>query len=54
MTAKEQLLYFYDILESSNQIFRTTQERPISDVVYGYINEAQISLFNTSIYQVHL
>lgn len=47
MTGKEQLLYFYDILESSNQVFRTTQERPISDVVYGYLNEAQISLFNT-------
>lgn len=46
MTSTEQVILFYDILENSNPIFRVTEERPITDVVFQYLNEAQISLFN--------
>lgn len=46
MTSTEQVILFYDILENSNPLFRTTEERPITDVVFQYLNEAQIILFN--------
>lgn len=46
MTSQEQVILFYDILENANPIFRTTEERPITDVVFQYLNEAQIRLFN--------
>ena len=46
MLIKEQVILFYDILENSNPLFRTTEERPITDVVFQYLNEAQIILFN--------
>ena len=46
MTSTEQVILFYDILENSNPIFRVREERPITDVVFQYLNEAQISLFN--------
>ena len=46
MTSTEQVILFYDILENSNPIFRVTEERPITDVVFQYLNEAQIILFN--------
>ena len=46
MTSTEQVVLFYDILENTNPIFRTTEERPITDVVFQYLNEAQIRLFN--------
>lgn len=47
MTSTEQVILFYDILENSNPIFRVTEERPITDVVFQYLNEAQIGLFNS-------
>ena len=46
MTSTEQLVLFYDILENTNPIFRNTEERPITDVVFQYLNEAQIRIFN--------
>ena len=46
MTSTEQVVLFYDILENTNPIFRTTEERPITDVVFQYLNEAQIRIFN--------
>ena len=46
MLIKDQVILFYDILENSNPLFRTTEERPITDVVFQYLNEAQIILFN--------
>ena len=46
MLIKDQVILFYDILENSNPLFRTTGERPITDVVFQYLNEAQIILFN--------
>ena len=46
MTSTEQVVLFYDILENTNPIFRNTEERPITDVVFQYLNEAQIRIFN--------
>jgi hypothetical protein len=51
MTSTEQLVLFYDILENTNPIFRNTEERPITDVVFQYLNEAQIRLYIIGIFQ---
>lgn len=46
MTAVEMVNMFYDVLENTNRAFAMTMERPVVDVVLGYLNEAQITLFN--------
>lgn len=40
-------ILFYDILENTSPIFKITRERPITDVVLNYLNDAQLTFFNS-------
>lgn len=46
MTTTEMVVMFYDLLETANPVFRTSGERPITEVVIQYLNEEQVKLFN--------